>query len=350
MSSILRNAKRMPRTVIFYYEWPSTSGNHAGMAYFYRYMKRHLGKSIKLIPTPGFYKKSGPYLRLILRHIIRKFAMIELRPKDIIFFTEYLSTGAVSGDHYDIALKMRKKGVMNKMVGVVHYPPEVLVDMYGEKIIRNAADLTDKILVMGSNLSSYFSNLGYSNKIIQLYYYVDTDFYKPFREKPRRNRFKIITIGALFRDKETLKKIIKKCPDVSFELCLGHKSSETMFRNLPNAIVNGYIPESELLLKMQTADVSLSVFDDTVGSNVIATSLACGLPLIVSDVGAIRDYCSEENAIFCNSVDNFVDAIRFLKNNSEKCFQMGISARRRAEEISLKKSIEWYKNLILSLG
>ena len=110
-----------------------------------------------------------------------------------------------------------------------------------------------------------------------------------------------------------------------------------------NVRLNKFIPETELLVKMQQADVSLSVFDDTIGSNVIVTSLACGLPQVVSDVGSVRDYCSEENAIFCKTTEDYVQAIQFLDKNREICKQMGIKARKRAEDISLSKSIEWYQ-------
>jgi glycosyltransferase involved in cell wall biosynthesis len=114
--------------------------------------------------------------------------------------------------------------------------------------------------------------------------------------------------------------------------------------------MNGVLSEKEYLRKMQDSDISLSVFDDTVGSNVITTSLSCGLPQVVSDVGAIRDYCSEENAIFCKTVGEYVQAIYFLSQNREKCLQMGLSARKKAEEISLENSIRWYEGLFKSLA
>src|SRR5205823_2940372 len=102
-----------------------------------------------------------------------------------------------------------------------------------------------------------------------------------------------------------------------------------------------YLPEHELLLKMQQADACISVMEDTVGSNSIVTGLACGLPQIVSDVGSIRDYCSMENTIFCKEVKDFVQAIRLLKQNKDLCTQMSHHARQRAQELSLANSIDW---------
>lgn len=41
---------------------------------------------------------------------------------------------------------------------------------------------------------------------------------------------------------------------------------------------------------MKQSDVSLNVMNDTVGSNVITTSLAVGLAVVASNVGSISDY------------------------------------------------------------
>ena len=49
---------------------------------------------------------------------------------------------------------------------------------------------------------------------------------------------------------------------------------------------------------MANADISPNVMEDTVGSNVIVTSLAMGLAMICSNVGSIKDYCDDSNTIF----------------------------------------------------
>ena len=60
---------------------------------------------------------------------------------------------------------------------------------------------------------------------------------------------------------------------------------------------------------MNDSDISLNVMKDTIGSNVICTSMATGLAMVVSDVGSIRDYCDETNACFCSSPDDFIEKI-----------------------------------------
>ena len=69
--------------------------------------------------------------------------------------------------------------------------------------------------------------------------------------------------------------------------------------------------ESELRQHMANANISLNVMEDTVGSNVIVTSLAMGLAMICSNVGSIKDYCDDSNTILCNNsnVEEFSQAI-----------------------------------------
>ena len=71
-----------------------------------------------------------------------------------------------------------------------------------------------------------------------------------------------------------------------------------LFSGLKNATLVGDVPEAELKHYMNDSDISLNVMKDTIGSNVICTSMATGLAMVVSDVGSIRDYCDETNACF----------------------------------------------------
>lgn len=350
MADGMDNEKKTPRIFIFYYEWENTAGNHCGMVYFARCLKKYLGCKTKLIRTPRRYRRYRYGLQRLWKYLTIKYTSIGLRPDDIFFFMEYLSPPRASGDHCGIVLNIRKQGVKNKIVGLVHLPPKVLLEMYGEKYIGSAIDAVDNTVVMGSSLASYFSERGYREKVKQTFHYVDVDYYRPLPKKSSRNKFVVFILGSLYRNRNMLREIVKRCPNITFELCMGNESLHPMFSEFSNVFLNKFIPEAELLSKMQQADVSLSVFDDTLGSNTITTSLACGLPLVVSDVGSIRDYCSDENTIFCKAVDDFVDALQFLNKNRELCWRMGRNARKRAEEISLEKSIDWYRDLFTSIG
>jgi len=329
---------------IFYYEFRNTSGNHCGMAYFARKLKQNIGLDVKLIRIPQNYAKFREILKKIWRRATIKLTARKSRPEDVFFFMEYINPSQVPGDHCTIVEEMRRQGIQNKMVGLVHLPPQILVDTLGEEYIKNAAERIDRILVMGSNLTEMFTRMGFKEKVVWTFHYVDTGYYRPVREEQKHDKFTVFCSGYLFRNPEKLKEIISRCPDVTFDLCMGMKDLKSLFGQIPNVILNGFLKEEEMLRYMQKAHVSLSVFDDMVASNVILTSLSCGLPQVVSDEGAVRDYCSEENTVFCKTVEDFIEAIYSIKKDPDKRLRMGHHARIQAEKISMENSIRWYRD------
>ena len=111
------------------------------------------------------------------------------------------------------------------------------------------------------------------------------------RDSNRGDDVKVIVMGALARDFEQIAYIVSRLPQIYFYICKGRENIDYLFSGLKNATLVGYVPEAELKHYMNDSDISLNVMKDTIGSNVICTSMATGLAMVVSDVGSIRDYC-----------------------------------------------------------
>ena len=54
------------------------------------------------------------------------------------------------------------------------------------------------------------------------------------------------------------------------------------------------------------------------------------------------------NFVVEDASDPAYEQLNLLKENRQLCNQMGIEARRRAEEISLEKSVDWYRKFFNS--
>jgi len=330
------------RIQAFCYQWPGTQSNHAGMAYFAQCLKRDLG-----FPFACFYNSSKKkWQNALAKH----YAKFTLPWTDCFFLMEYL-TPLKTASQEQLALRLRKKGVRKPLIGLAHLPEQLLLKYWKLEDIRSAMDSLDYVIVYGSSLAKFFERIGYGHKVRQTFHYVDADYYHPVKEKEKNeNEFKIICVGSLLRDVGVLKEITQQCPHITFEVCAGIADLIPVLGELPNVLLYDYLPEDELLCKIQQADASLSVMKDTIGSNAIVAGLACGLPQIVSDVGSIRDYCSEENSIFCKDTGDFVKALQSLSQNKSLCLSMGNSARKRAEELSLSKSIDWFRDFFTTLN
>lgn len=235
----------------------------------------------------------------------------------------------------------------NKIISLIHLSPSNLAELYkDENYIINSLKSVDKILVFGTSLEDYLAKLGFRDKVRRTYHYVDTNYYQPLENRKENNRLKVICIGSIKRNHKLLKEIIIQCPFADFSICMGLTDNSEFFQGIKNISLYGYLKENELLKLMQVTDVSLSVLHDTIGSNVIVTSMATGLVNVVSDVGSIRDYCSENDSILCKGKNEFIEALQKLDNNKSYLNILSRNSVEKANEFNLQKFIGEFPGLL----
>src|SRR5687768_2855914 len=100
----------MGKTYLVYYEFESTKGNHAGMAYLARYLDKHLGE-VELVKHVPQEFKYGSYLSRVYAVGVAYYLLAVLKKNDKVFFMEYLSKGVA---HQDVTAGiLRRHGVTN---------------------------------------------------------------------------------------------------------------------------------------------------------------------------------------------------------------------------------------------
>jgi len=325
---------------IIYYTWASTKNNHAGMSYFVNQLKLQSEHDIQLIQPPTLITsliKKHYYASRIWQQIIAFYLKLMLRKNDSVMFMEYLG-GWRCGGHSNIARLLKKWNIKNHRIGMVHLAKNHILESYTEENMVLDLEHLNSILVMGSSLEKDIASLGFNN-VVRTYHYVDTNYYHPLVVPQKNNKLTVIAMGTLKRNHALIFKIAKNCPNIDFLVCAGRSTIDSLTE--ANVTVLGYMEESEMLSAMQKSDISLSIMEDTIGSNVIATSLACGLINVVSDVGSIHDYCSLENSVFCLNENDFIKALNTLAKDKNIALKKE-HARNKAIQISLDKSIQWY--------
>jgi glycosyltransferase involved in cell wall biosynthesis len=314
------------------------------MAYLVRRIKHCYPKTVKLIKIPSSINLWPFYIQQAYFYTLAAYLNVILKSNDKLLFTEYL--GNVSGNQTGLAIKLRNWGLKNKIIGLVHLSGENLLELYGSnKYIHLACKAVDNIIVFGSKLADFFSELGYEQKVIKTFHYVDINYYKP-SVTLKSDKLKVIHMGSIKRNFEQLFEIVKACPDIDFHICQGYRNLSAYFKNQINVKLYGYLKEAELLELMQSCHISLSVLDDTVGSNVITTSMACGLVNVVSDAGSIRDYCELDNSFICNSEKGLIDSLLFIKNNTDILNYKSNRSVLKAISFSLMDSVAFFDNLL----
>ncbi len=350
-------------------DWNSTSGNHAGMKHMcellaaqypneYEIYVKGIPKSWPTSCGKSLWRKIKNKLisfkrNRYIKHIYPKEYLElcqplfpKLKEGDEVFLLEYLIPWA---SQYELACYIRRNFPTVRLYALSHLTGKYFDEMTAKEpsIIQKWAQPVDKMLTLGSSLSAYFEKAGVpKEKISTGFHYVDSDYYHKQTELCVHKPIRIITMGALQRDYQMLAEIVKRCPDVYWIICRGRKNVDSLFPNTPNVKLKGFMEEDELRHQMDRADVSLNVMEDTVGSNVITTSMAMGLAMIVTDVGSIRDYCGEYNAVFCrNNVEDIVESINALIDNPQKVTKMKENSLRRSQTLVIKEIKKWFSNI-----
>ncbi len=335
-------------------DWKMTSGNHAGMVHLCKKMKEIDSANNQLIIVKDGYVIKNIWLKRIQKYIIKidlydviyfwisiKLA-IRLKKGDKLFLMEYFCK---TRNQYLVASIIKKFfGNDVQILGQAHLVPGHLDTMFKTNELVTWSKKVDFILTFGSSLSNYFISKGINKeKIITSFHYVDIAYYNPIIETQhngKKSPIQVLCMGNMARSFDLLSEVTKKNPQVEFVIMKGKAQISHIFENQTNVILLDYISEAEMKEWMSKVDISLNIMQDTIGSNAIVTSLSMGLAMIVSDVGSIRDYCNEENCIFCNSADDFTNAISYLYNDREKLNSMKIKSYELAQNLTIRRFYE----------
>lgn len=342
-------------------DWYNTSGNHTGMRHMCEMLKCFYPSDYEIIvkedPRGKFYKNKWER-RLMERYyrIFRNMTKYEAQYRklcsnmfkrltvgDDVFLLEYMN----GHSQKDLAFYIKEKHPQVRLYALSHMTPT----FWGEHgkykdMIKNWSFPIDKLLTLGTSLSFFFIENGQPvEKISTGLHYVD-HFYYHNEPEPVKGNLKVLMMGYMQRDYSFIKKICDSTPNVDWIICNRHVKEQKILDNCKNVTVHGYLEENELRNIMANADVSLNIMQDTVGSNVVTTSLAMGLALVCSDVGSIRDYCNESNTIFCkNSADSVISAISHLSEHKDLVYSMKKESVKASKRLHIDKIHEWFCSL-----
>lgn len=343
-------------------DWNSTHGNHAGMVHMCnllveRWPEKYT-KICKSQPTPITPRGNWLTRKIncrIDRYRFRKAWLKDymsicqdmfhrLQTGDEVFLLEYNWPGA---SQYELAKYIRENYPGVKIRTLSHITPTLFSRKKANRYIYQWSKVVDTEMTMGSGLTDYLRSCGVPDeKLSTGFHYVDNDYYHlSIDEIQLKERPTIIAIGALQRDFSLLADIANNTPNVNWIICKGRKDVDSYFHG-NNIRLVGFVPEDELRDLMRQSDFSINVLEDTVGSNVITTSLAMGLGLIVSDVGSIRDHVDDKCAVFCeNTKESFIQAINSLANDPQRIVSMRKASLERVNNITIDKVNNWFSNL-----
>ena len=333
------------KVYIIPFDWNNFKGNHTAMGSYLADKLEEDFSEVRVIKMHEYTNFFAKFINLFKAIYLAVYFSVVLKRGDKVFLMEYMGR---SSFHVELARFLRFMRPNSTIYGMVHLPGPFMIELNKTKEnVAKRMSYIDKCIVLGSSLEKFLKEeIGFKN-VVTTFHYVDTDYYKPIETNNCKRNLNVLSIGATKRDFSFLRKIVDSLPDVHFRICQGRKNLAPYFDGCKNVTLLGFMPEEELLHNMQTSDVNLSVMEDTIGSNVITTALATGMILVVSDVGSIRDYCSEKESFLCKTQEDFINTINYLKKNFDKVDDMRTHAIQKGKSFSYYEFKKSFKSLII---
>jgi glycosyltransferase involved in cell wall biosynthesis len=232
-------------------------------------------------------------------------------------------------DYWLLGRAGRRTG--NAVVATFHEEPAILESLGVDE--RYTRDLTGVIL-LGEVQRPFFDRLMPPERIFVVPHGIDTDFFTP---GPRTSGDRVcLTVGGHWRDHETLAEAIaivrRREPTVRFVAVganIGQKGARLECEGVDH---RQGLSDEELRQSYRDAAVAVFAFQVAVASNSVLEAMACGLPIVATDVGGIREYVGTDAGVLTEPWDaeELANAVLHVLADASLAAALGQAARKRA--------------------
>lgn len=220
-----------------------------------------------------------------------------------------------------------------RFVATFHKPPAVL-----KQTIKDPSRLKqlDGAICVGSNQVEFIKKWLGLKHVQYIPHGVDTDFFTPDYQKRKKNM--ILFVGQHLRDfdlfNQVVSRLLKERENLEIIAVL-HRAYKNKIMSHPQVTVNSGINDEELRNLYQQASLLFLPLLDSTACNSLLEAMACGLPIVTSDVGGNREYLEgiKEVMVAENNAVSYRNNVISLLENCEDSLRLSKSVRLRSEAL-----------------
>jgi glycosyltransferase involved in cell wall biosynthesis len=198
------------------------------------------------------------------------------------------------GDEQLDLLLRRRKLLRCPLVSTFHLPAERVRERF-ERFHKREVNGIDAAIVLARSELSAFENWFGQDKVVYIPHGIDTDTFRPADARSVKKRLNILIVGDHMRDWEVIHKVIDKSHllglDIEFEV-VTKPEFFAHFTGCAGVKLHPRLAEGNLIARYQSADALLVPVTQATANNSILEALACGTPVISTNIGGIPDYVS----------------------------------------------------------
>jgi glycosyltransferase involved in cell wall biosynthesis len=227
-----------------------------------------------------------------------------------------------------------------RVIATFHEAEEGLVWMEIDRVVS----ALDAAVLVSESQRPYFDRLLPKERIFVVPHGMDTEFFCP--SNAVTDEPVCITVGGHTRDFETLARAIdlvrQERSDARF-IAVGtsHGHDGPPFEH-PGVEFHHGISDEDLRRLYQTSRAAVFSFRQTTANNGTLEAMACGIPVVCTDIGGAREYLGSDGGILCPPGDAEAMAAGILRLFSDDALakRMGAAGRERVLQFDFHRVAE----------
>lgn len=292
--------------------------------WYHRFFKQNAPISLASRCSPFVDYKHERVARVVIEQM-------KLKPNAFVFLS-------VTENQFAPSLTSLSDKELKKLVLFVHQPPAWFkLNWYNIQLFSKVK----AIVCLSTTQLDYFKEISKDVPVIQIKHGVDLDFFKPNNEGVNFNG-KFLFVGQWFRDFAVLADsfpIIKNTyNNITLHCVIQRKfrNNQALYKLAQSDSVFLYddIDSEDLLALYQRSDALFLPLIDSTANNALNEALACGLPIITSNIGGTIDYIYSKGTILAtpgDAQDHARAGIEFIKHVTHYASQKN-DIRKHAEQ------------------